>query len=224
MQAGGNGKSFAAPRFVRLALVFYSLMALIGIGLYRLAAGGWVLHWTPINQRPQPWLEIGLLAGAFLFNLLFDIAGPRHSKKLACFHRTLADVLGSLGGWEIILLALLSGLGEEILFRGAVQPLLGFVPATVLFALSHFPVKRDMWIWPIYALGMGVVLGLLRSIGGDIWSAVLLHSSVNAVSLSLISGKKAEKPLNEDNTDSPGHRQLHNDSHQGPAEDPQRGL
>ena len=219
-----NNREVKNASFLRLALVFYGLMALIGIGWYRLAAGDWPLHLTPINQRPQPWLEIGLLAGAFLFNLLFDTAGPRYSKMLARFHHTFAEVLGSLGFREIILLALLSSLGEEILFRGAVQPLLGFVPAAILFALSHFPLKRDMWIWPIYALGMGVVLGLLRNAGGDIWSAVLLHFSVNAVSLSLISGKKADKPLNEDNSDGPGHRQLHHDGHQGSAEHSQGGF
>ncbi len=208
-------------KFVTLALVFYGIMALVGGVWYRIAAGGSVLRFLAPAERLRPGAEIGLMAAAFLANLLFDTAGPRYSKVLRRFQqsiRAVLDPLGSLGPGEILALSILSGLGEEILFRGALQHSLGFIPATILFALSHYPLKREMRVWPVYALAMGAVLGTLRILGGDIWSAVLLHASVNCVSLHLIagkncSGKQADEPPNEDHSDGAGNSQLHGDGH-----------
>lgn len=214
--SSGEGK-----KFIILAVVFYGAMALVGGVWYRIAAGGSVLHYLSPAERLRPGGEFGLLAAAFLASMVFDTAGPRYSKVLRRFQQSLRgvlDPLGSLGQGEILTLSILSGLGEEILFRGALQHSLGFVPATILFALSHYPLKRDMWVWPIYALCMGAVLGTLRILGGDIWSAVLLHASVNFVSLYLLaggysSGKKADEAPNENHSDGAGDGELHGDGH-----------
>src|SRR5262249_58764684 len=49
----------------------------------------------------------------------------------------LARVLGAIPAAEALGLALLSGFAEELFFRGAVQAAVGFLPATLLFALLH---------------------------------------------------------------------------------------
>lgn len=221
MRIHASDTSVDGKKFITLAVVFYGAMALVGGVWYRIAAGGSVLHYLPPADRLRPGAEIGLLAAAFLANLVFDTAGPRYSKVLRRFQQSMRGVLGQLGPLgtgEILALSILSGLGEEILFRGALQHTFGFVSATILFALSHYPLKRGMWVWPVYALCMGAVLGTLRILGGDIWSAVLLHASVNCVSLYLLSGryssgKQAEESPNEDHCDGAGDSELHGDSH-----------
>jgi len=178
------------PAFLKTALIFYGLMGAGGYLWLQIARGTSVFQLIPPGGRPRIGVEFLLLTAALLLNILFDWAGPRYFSLLRRFQRSLRLVIGPLGTSEILILAILSSLGEEILFRGALQPTLGFLPAALLFALSHFPIKKELWIWPFYALFMGIILGFLRLIGGDIWSAVLLHFGVNAVSLYLLSGKK----------------------------------
>ncbi len=174
--------------FIKKALFFYTLMAGVGLLWHYLATGNIAISFTPLRERTNLARELGLIGMAFALNLLFDIGGPKWSKQLKRFQESLQSLLSplSLGPPQVILLALFSALGEELLFRGALQPSMGIIPATILFALSHFPLKREMWIWPLYALGMGFLLGLLRMWGGDVWSAVLLHFLVNFISLFLI--------------------------------------
>lgn len=73
---------------------------------------------------------------------------------------------------ELALVALLAGLGEELLFRGALQPLLGLPVASLLFALAHF-------ITPTYAVLtglMGLYLGWLAETSGTLWVPITTHA------------------------------------------------
>jgi len=57
--------------------------------------------------------------------------------------------------------AVLSGLAEEALLRALLQPLIGLVPAAVLFAVLHLVPDRRLWMWPAIALALGLVLGVV---------------------------------------------------------------
>lgn len=171
-------------RFILIALLFYSALGTAGIVWAYAARGEWLL--SPSAERPYLGYEAALLLAALGLHTLFDIVGPRKVPAIARFWNTLHRSLGPLHLSTILLLALLSAYGEELFFRGALQPAIGFAGATLLFALSHFPPQRSLIIWPFYALIMGAVLGLLRILGGDIYSAVLLHFLANTVSLYLL--------------------------------------
>jgi hypothetical protein len=62
-----------------------------------------------------------------------------------------------LGRGETLLLGLSAGIGEEVALRGALQPRLGLLPTSVLFAALHV-----QYSW----LGMGVILVLGLLLGG----------------------------------------------------------
>lgn len=77
-------------------------------------------------------------------------------------------------------LAVLAGLGEELLFRGVIQtalvqstsPTIGVVLASLLFGLVH-------WVTFAYfllAAAMGLYLGLLYHLTGNLMVVVLVHS------------------------------------------------
>jgi membrane protease YdiL (CAAX protease family) len=88
-------------------------------------------------------------------------------------------------GWSITdaaTVAVFSGLAEEALIRALLQPLIGMLPAAVLFAALHFVPDRRLWLWPVLACLLGVFLGLLFEHGGYP-AAAAAHVAINAVAL-----------------------------------------
>jgi membrane protease YdiL (CAAX protease family) len=77
-----------------------------------------------------------------------------------------------------VLLALASGIGEEVLFRGWLQAEVGLVAASLLFGAAHVW-GRETWPYGLYAAGMGGVLGGLLMVTGSLWAPVLAHALNN---------------------------------------------
>jgi len=96
---------------------------------------------------------------------------------------TLRERLGPLTATEALGLALLSGVAEEVFFRGAVQPAWGFYPATLIFAALHSGRGRAMMLWTTSALAAGAVLGALMLWRGTLFAPIVCHALVNAVQL-----------------------------------------
>ena len=75
----------------------------------------------------------------------------------------------------IVIVSMAAGLGEELMFRGCLQPLLGLVPAAVVFGLAHVAGAR-MAAFGLWATGMGLVLGVLTAMTGGLLAAVVAHA------------------------------------------------
>jgi hypothetical protein len=101
--------------------------------------------------------------------------------------QALAEALGPLSTPQCLALALVSGIAEELLFRGVLQPLLGIAITSAIFGLAHVPVRRELWGWPLFAGAMGLILGLLARETGALLAPIFAHVTVNAVNLRLIS-------------------------------------
>lgn len=98
-----------------------------------------------------------------------------------------ALMLGPLRTWQIILLALISSVAEEVFFRGAMQPSLGLVITSIIFGSLHFGPRRVFLPWTFMALGMGLVLGILADWSGGLLASVTCHFTINAINLVFIS-------------------------------------
>jgi membrane protease YdiL (CAAX protease family) len=88
-------------------------------------------------------------------------------------------------GWTVtdaLAVALFSGLAEEALLRALVQPLIGLLPAAAIFAVLHLIPDRKLWLWPVLALAMGVVLGGVFELAGYP-AAAIAHIVINGLSL-----------------------------------------
>ncbi len=83
---------------------------------------------------------------------------------------TLAEISG---------LALLSGVSEEIFFRGAVQGEFGIFASGVLFGLLH-PLNLSYVIW---ASSVGLAFGLLFQLTGSLLPPIICHSGYNLAAL-----------------------------------------
>jgi hypothetical protein len=89
-------------------------------------------------------------------------------------------MLTSLPG--VLTLGLAAALGEESVFRGALQPRFGLILTAVLFALLHSNYGITLSTVLVFAVGM--VLGLLRQ-RYNTTASMLAHAIYN-ISLGLI--------------------------------------
>lgn len=173
-------------RLVRFGVLFYGAMALVAVvwrvGLYDepiwLAAGdaGSMAWWAQIG--------LGLCVAAAVILASYAITElTGWGGELA---RAMAEPLRGLRLPDALLLASASGLAEEMFFRGALQPRVGLMAASVLFGALHFAPRRELLPWTGFAVVMGFVLGGLFIWSGSLLAPVIAHTVINAVNLPLL--------------------------------------
>lgn len=188
--------TFGTGGIVRLAAGFYGIVALF--------ACGYAFFDRIARHADKPGEEaflgltlpsIGLaLAG---IGMGLAIVGLTHvgTRALPAVRRAagmLAEILGPLTWRQAALVAACSGVGEELLFRGALWPHLGLLGTTFLFGLVHFIPRRQLWGYPLFALGAGLLLGLLRESSDSVIPPILAHVTVNGLNLCWLGAKHAE--------------------------------
>lgn len=182
-------------RFVRVALLFYA--GVLALALAISALSGHPLLYAdagpaPAGERRIDWLRdplVGLLAAGIV--ILLSAWLTRATRWGEALARALAELLGPLSLRDCVLLALASGLAEEALFRGALQPLLGYVGASLLFGVAHFAPRRDLLPWVGFAFLAGFGLGWLYEETGNLVAPVVTHVGVNAVNLRQLTRRNA---------------------------------
>lgn len=102
------------------------------------------------------------------------------------FRELKAQVMHFLGPISIqgaIYLAVITAFGEELLFRGAIQPFAGLVLTSVLFGLLHMGQNGLVSAWSVWALIAGLLLGWMYNETHSLWTPIVAHFGVNAVSI-----------------------------------------
>lgn len=102
------------------------------------------------------------------------------ARRLSDELRPVARLMSPAG---ILMVAILSALGEELLFRSVVQPATGLWIQALLFGLAHQLPGRARWIWVAWAAVMGLVLGAMFQLTGSLLGPVLAHAAVNGLNL-----------------------------------------
>lgn len=160
------------------ALALYGAMTAVAAALALVFAPGLRLFALPTS--PLAWPS-GIGAGLGL------VAASRAAERwLPAFRRLgdrMAAQIGPVSRSRALALAVLSGVGEEALFRGPLQVLLGPLLATLLFASLHGLGQRRLWPWPVFAAVAGGVFAALTAQFQSIWPAVAAHVVVNALNL-----------------------------------------
>jgi hypothetical protein len=183
---GGGPETLSA----RLVLGFYAVMGAAALVWRGLADGA--LPWAegpgspvlPIHLR----VAAGLAAGGAL------VAVSRIWTERSAAGRALADelsrLLGPLSLGRAWAFAAASGLAEEAFFRGALQPRLGWLGATLIFAAAHFVPTRRLWSWSVFALLAGALFGGLFAATGDLLAPLLAHALVNGLNLRWLAARR----------------------------------
>lgn len=112
----------------------------------------------------------------------------RRAAWARALHEELKPIVEPLSATEILVLALASGVAEELFFRGAMQPVLGLLGTSLIFGAVHTGPKRVFLWWSMWAFAMGVALGLIFEATGVLWGPVLAHVLVNQRNMTFMKG------------------------------------
>jgi membrane protease YdiL (CAAX protease family) len=177
---------------VWLAVAFYGVLFALALGWTALAGRSLLYADAQAAARGIATLRdlaVGAATGLAVIALSAELARrTAWGDRLA---RALAHVLGRLSLAECIGLALLSGVAEEAFFRGALQPQVGLLAASALFALAHFAPRRDLLPWTLFSFAAGLALGGLFAWTGNLVAPVVAHALVNAVNLRVLAVRYA---------------------------------
>lgn len=183
------------PGFVRTALIFYGVMGCAAL-VWRMAVPGESILHPSTEAATSAWGPIAAIGIGAVVGGVALVASEVLTRTTA-LGEGLADLLGqSLAGLrtsDAVLLALASGLGEEMLFRGALQPSVGLFWASVIFGACHFLPRRELALWSLYAVAMGFAFGALFEWTGHLMAPVTAHALVNGVNLPRLARRYEEK-------------------------------
>ncbi|MCI0399650.1 MAG: CPBP family intramembrane metalloprotease, partial [Chloroflexi bacterium] len=131
--------------------------------------------------RPTPGQ---LVAGVRLILLLVVLQGlagwlwtlldPEEAAVLDDLNAVLLGDINTV--WDWLLLALATGVGEELLFRGAIQPAFGLGLTAFLFAVAH--VQYGLTPVTVFVFILGLILGLVRR-RYNTTTAIFIHTGYN---------------------------------------------
>ena len=104
----------------------------------------------------------------------WTLINPSQVEQLSGINEALLGTFDTV--WEWFLLAAAAGLGEELLFRGALQPIFGILPTSLIFAVSHVQYGLSPATLTIFLLS--IVLGIIRK-RSNTTVAILVHTGYN---------------------------------------------
>ncbi len=180
--------------FVRQAALFYGALAVAAA------------VWTGLRGREFAFADstaqsilLGFLAaavtvvlGVLLYRLLPVIR--RISDELA------PALVDGADKSSLVLISVFSGIGEEVFFRGAVQPEFGLVVAALAFGLVHIGPDRRYLVWTAWAVLAGFLFGFLYELSGGLLAPVIAHATHNAATFLLWKHSRKNKTLGDPDT------------------------
>lgn len=165
------------PRsLVHAAVVFYAAMS--AVALILIAAQGLRVVDAVFGPGATAARDAALGAAAGLAVVALTWAARRLG-PVRRLNAELGALIGRLDTGQIAVLAVVSAVGEELLFRAALQPLIGFWPTALVFGLMHGGTRRRLWPWAIFATLAGLLLGWLTLLTGSLLAAIACHLTVN---------------------------------------------
>jgi len=176
-----------SPAQASTAATFYAVVFLIGFfwhgaaqetnDVWRLdpEQGLRTLLWTPL---------IGVGFG------LLVVRGFRALESrmswLPALQREFRNLLGRPSLGDLLILALASSVGEEVLFRGAMLDAWGPWISSVVFAGVHIGPRLSLWPWTLSSLLLGLCLAGLTITTGNLGAAIAAHFVINLLNLHYI--------------------------------------
>jgi uncharacterized protein len=168
-------------------VVAYTLLGLLAWGLSAAFGNGnpWV-HGSPWINLDEP-LRTGLslLLGSVLAALL--VASTRVAVQRFRFarqlHVDLRPVARNLSGASVVLIAVLSSVGEELFFRGFLTPRIGIFAQALIFGIAHQVPGPSRFVWAAWASLVGVCFGFLFVLTGSLLGPIAAHAAVNSYNL-----------------------------------------
>jgi membrane protease YdiL (CAAX protease family) len=160
--------------------VAFVLAAFLGVGLWLRRDGRGAAERLGLQRPTARQLAGG--AGWMVFfvflqgciGALWLLLSPEEAAQIGGLNEILLGNFDTVGEWFV--LAAAAGLSEELLFRGALQPIFGIVPTSLIFAVSHVQYGLSPATLTVFLLS--VVLGVIRK-RSNTTTAILVHGGYN---------------------------------------------
>lgn len=173
-----------------LTLAFGTLIVFGGLGVLFIPYVREASAWQFVAGSDELWLQIliGLIFGIITAKAGWQIVELPILLKVKAFFTDIIKPL-KLSIIEILIISICAGVGEELFFRGVVQPLLGIWITSILFVLLHGylnPFNLPMTYYGIYMVVVIGVIGLLTEYFGIV-TAMIAHSAIDFILLQELS-------------------------------------
>jgi len=172
----------ASISFVVLSELIFAVAALFGVGFLVRRHGHELMERLGLVKPEPKHLLVGmaLIAVLVVFQAIVGVVwatmNPDQAEILEDLNTILLADMDTL--WEWLLLALAAGIAEELLFRGALQPVMGLGFTAVVFALVH--VQYGFSPILLFIVFLAVILGLVRRYYNTT-TAIFIHVGYNFV-------------------------------------------
>jgi len=160
-------------------VVFYALLA--GAGLLWMFLRGDPLPAALLSIQYAPALAIGIgVAAGAVIVALSDVVLDRF-EWTELLRDDVVAMLGPMTRTRAVVIALASGIGEEVLFRGAILPFAGLALSSIVFGALH--TGKGMLGWTLFAITAGFAFGGLAVWTGGVLAPAVAHAVINGTQL-----------------------------------------
>jgi membrane protease YdiL (CAAX protease family) len=121
------------------------------------------------------WMILFVILQAFI-GAIWALLDPEQAEVLGELNESLLGNFDTV--WEWLALAVAAGLGEELLFRGALQPILGLWATAAVFSVAHLQYGFTPATLVVFLLGL--VLGIIRQ-RSNTTVAIFVHAGYNFI-------------------------------------------
>lgn len=173
--------------FITLVMLFEAALLPLSLAL------SWLCD-LPLALSPDGlWIAVGVLSTLPIWWLLVWARGLRVrpvEEFFAWVDSNIVTLFRGAAPWQIAVIAVLAGLGEEMLFRGILQQALqgwlgawpGLLLASIAFGVAHWVNRTYM----IFACIMGLYLGVLYWRTGSLLVPVIVHALYDFLALRML--------------------------------------
>ncbi len=141
------------------------------------------------------WIQVGAgVAGGFLLSGITWLMGKWKYLNDVNFDFTLRLGIFNFSLQEILFLSFCAGVGEEIVFRGMIQPWLGILTTSFMFIALHGYMSYSSWPKVIFGLilfAVGTILGILGEYLG-LLAAIVAHIIYDVIAFQRIQAEYEE--------------------------------
>ncbi len=158
----------------------FALLGLLGVGLFVARGPGATLRRLGVT----PWINVRWWAGATIIALaaawgvdaMWSIVSPESLNEVNKLSELLFDPIIAYGVAGALTIGLAAGIGEEIIFRGAMQPRFGLGLTALLFTAIHTQYTVSLAL--VQILVVALLLGYARKYSNTT-TTIAIHATYN---------------------------------------------
>jgi membrane protease YdiL (CAAX protease family) len=168
-----------------------TLLAIGGESLLVVIAVCWWVYrgsssWpTVVGWQEDIAIGLAVAVGLMGINYILLMCGPdvlplRPIRTL--YRTTLRPLFADVRLSDVVVISIAAGIGEELFFRGVLQPEIGLVAASIVFGLVHMG-GRGTFAFACWVAVMGLALGMLANVSEGLVAPIVAHTAYDAAAI-----------------------------------------